>query len=110
MCFHISVQGLTEVCVKSESPGLDELTRKQSRDYCFVQFNSMVVVNPRAGGSFRFRVVVLLYGRVVSLGPQCVRCSDEVGREICGPPDMVVHLFFCRSKEGSLAQVQRMTF
>ena len=97
-------------CVKSESPGLDELIRQQSRDDCFVQFNSMVVVNSRAGGSFRFRVVVLLYERVVSLGPQCVRCSDEVGREICGPPDMVVHLFLCRCKEGSLAQGQRMTF
>ena len=41
-----------------------------------MQFNSIVVVNSRAGGSFRFRVVVLLYERVVSLGPQCVRCSD----------------------------------
>ena len=98
------------MCVKSDSPGLDELTRHQSKDDCLVQFNSRVVVNSRAGGRFRFRVVVLLYERVVSLSPQCVRCSDEVGREICGPPDMVVHLFLCRSKEGSLAQVQRMTF
>ena len=58
------------MCVKSESPGLDELTRKQKRDNCFLQFNSMVVVNSRAGGSFRFRVVVLLYDRVVSSGLQ----------------------------------------
>ena len=85
------------MCVKSESPGLDELTRKRSRDDCFVQFNSMLVVNSRAGGSFRFRVVVLLYERVVSSGPQRVRCSNEVGREICRPSDMVVHLFLCRS-------------
>ena len=98
------------MCVKSESPGLDELTRQQSKDDCLVQFNSRVVVNSRAGGRFRFRVVVLLYERVVSLSPQCVRCSDEVGRQICGSPDMVVHLFLCRCKEGSLAQVQRITF
>ena len=53
------------MCVKSESPGLDELTLKQSRDDCFVQFNSMVFVNSRAGGSFRFRSEMLLYERVV---------------------------------------------